>query len=74
MKIKMTFELSLTREVTEEELTELFKCKYSCRDDDYFKAGLQWFDFLLSEKQYSMLDMFDADEVEIVRRDLNIKR
>lgn len=74
MKITMTFELSLTREVTEEELTELFKCKYSYRDDDYLKAGLHWFDFLLSEKQYSMLDMFDADEVEIVRRDLNIKR
>ncbi len=74
MKIKMTFELSLTREVTEEELTELFKCKYSFRDDDYLKAGIQWFDFLLSEKQYSIQDMFDADEVEVIRRYLDIKR
>ena len=74
MKINMTFELSLTREVTEEELTELFKCKYSSLDDDYYKAGLQWFDSLLSEKQYSIQDMFDADEVEVIRRDLYIKR
>ena len=74
MKINMTFELSLTREVTEEELTELFKCKYSFRDDDYLKAGIHWFDTLLSEKQYSILDMFDADEVEVKRRFLDIKR